>query len=51
MACNLTIPVLFFSVSNWRGKKRRRKRDDDINNCRIRQNVDKAAKIVSQKDF
>lgn len=51
MACNLTIPVLFFSVSNWRGKKRRGKRDDDINNCRIRQNVAKAAKIVSQKDF
>lgn len=53
MACNLlTIP---FSSSVFlteeEKKKRRGKKDDDTNNCRIKQNVAKAAKVVSQKDF
>lgn len=51
MACNLTIPFSSSVFLTGEEKKRRGKRDDDINNYRIRQNVAKAAKIVSQKDF
>ena len=54
MACNLlTIPFSssVFLTEEEKKKKRRGKKDDDTNNCRIKQNVAKAAKVVSQKDF